>query len=147
MTILNYKMQKSFVVCLSFIALSLALSGCKSHQSVQGDGFDPAFQAHTEAEMRIERAGEIYRDARASVIAAIEHIADPQRRDVARAIFEKNEQAWNALMESESLLRQGAKSATEASDIRYKRIADAERTSMRVDQLHDFADWIHLRFK
>jgi hypothetical protein len=140
-------MQKNFIVFLGIIAVSSALSGCKTHQSVQENGLDSAFQANFEAETQIEQAGKEYRKALGDVLVAIENIADQQRKAVAKEIFDQNQQAWNALIESESLLRQGAKSATETSDIRYRRIADAERTWMRVDQLHDFADWIRMRFK
>jgi len=146
----NFDMRKSFLVFISIAVVSLALVGCTTPESTERSRVDTvslAQQADIEAETQINRAIENYGNARAGVVAAIERIKDPQKKEVARQIFEKNEQAWDALLESETLLRQGAKSAAEPPDIRYRRIADAERTSARIVQLHDFADWIHERFE
>ncbi len=93
----------------------------------------------------MERAFQKYREARAEVVAAIERIENPERKEAVKELFEKNEQAWETLMESEALLYQGAKTTTAAPDIGYRRIVDANHTTDRVAQFRDFVSWIAVK--
>jgi hypothetical protein len=140
-------MLSKLIFALLALAAVIAVGGCKTQRNIQQDEFLSAFKASEASELRLMNAFDKLREAYANVDAAIERIVDLERRSVARSLFEKNENAWGELIESEVLLRQGAKSATAQPDIRYLRIAEAERASMRVEQLNALAVTIRARFQ
>lgn len=101
-------------------------------------GDNAGLNANIDAETRIAQRFDDYRIARDSVLRAIADIKDESRKKTVTLIFERNERAWDQLIESETLLQQGAKSADSSVDIRYRRIADAKRARQRIEHYNEF---------
>jgi hypothetical protein len=82
------------------------------------------------------------RIARKSVVAAIEAVGDPKKRELYRTLFERNEKTWDSFIDSTARLQQPAKDISAQPDIRYVRILHAEYSEFKIKQYQDFARWI-----
>ena len=120
--------------------ISLAL--CFSALVARGQDFPFDQQANLESETHMLRSNEEFRTAREAVLKAIESVKDTKKKEVVRNVFERNERAWGALIESETLLSQRAKEEDETPDIRYLRLVSADRATSRIEQYRAFIKWI-----
>jgi len=96
-------------------------------------------QANLKAEKQMEAAYSKVTKARSDVLEAIKAIKDPQKQELYRSLFERNEKSWADFIGTTALLQQGAKDLSTKPDIRYTRVLDADYSEFRVRQYQEFS--------
>lgn len=99
-------------------------------------------QSNIRAETQIAEAGSKLTMARSEVVKAIEEIKDQKERDSYRNLFEKNEKAWAALIDSTVLLQQPIGTVPTEPDVRHTRVLAASYSEFRIKQYQDFVVWL-----
>jgi hypothetical protein len=123
--------------------LTLFTLTCTSAFAQENVSFEQ--QANIKAETQLSETFIKIKAAKDAVIAAIDAIGDPKKRELYKILFERNEKAWDELVDSTALLQQPVEDASTKPDIRYTRILGSEYSKFRIKQYQDFARWMKQR--